>query len=86
MLDPRLAQQSLSRSLTGSEQALALALEEIFATGTHAFSAVASALQSKGVQRPSGAADAWTEAALETELAVINASLDAAYAKDGIGA
>ena len=86
MLDPRLEHQSLSREITESEAALARALEEVFATGTHEFSAVAAALQTKGVARPSGAAGAWTEAVLASELAAVNASLDAAYAKDGIGA
>jgi hypothetical protein len=86
MLDPRLAEQSLSRNLTGLEKALAQALEEVFATGTHDFAAVALALQAKAVARPSGTAGAWTETSLASELTAINASLDAAYAKDGIGA
>jgi hypothetical protein len=86
MHDPRLARQSLARALSDDETALAQALEEIFATGTHDFAAVASALQAKGVARPSGAHAAWTEAALTDELARINSSLDNAYATDGIGA
>ncbi len=86
MLDPRLAEQSLSRVLTAPERALAQALEEVFATGTHHFADVATALQAKGVARPSGTATEWTEATLAAELAAINQSLDAAYAKDGIGA
>ena len=86
MLDPRLARQSLARPLTASEQALAHELEAVFAAGTHDFSAVATALQMKGVARPSGSAEPWNLAALEMELATLNATLDAAYAKDGIGA
>jgi hypothetical protein len=91
MLDSRVAQQSLahqslSRAVTEPEAALARALEEVFATGTHAFAAVAALLQAKGVARPSGATGAWTEAVLASELAALNASLDAAYATDGIGA
>ena len=39
-----------------------------------------------GVKRPSGAPGPWTAAVLEQELATINASLDAAYAENGIGA
>jgi hypothetical protein len=86
MLDPRLARQSLARDLSEPEMALARALEEIFATGTHDFAAVAHALSARGLARPSGSAEAWTEASLASELATINASLDAAYAKNGIGA
>ena len=86
MLDPRLAHQSLSRALSGDEIALARAMEEIFAAGTHAFDDVATSLQHKGVRRPSGSQEAWSAASLENELAAINASLDAAYAKNGIGA
>jgi hypothetical protein len=91
MLDLRLAHQSLahqslSRELTEPEAALARALEEVFAAGTHEFAAVAAALQAKGVARPSGASGIWTEAILASELAALNASLDAAYAQDGIGA
>jgi hypothetical protein len=82
----RLAHQSLGRPLTPAEQALAAALERIFATGTHEFDAVARALEADGVARPSGEAGAWTAAVLERELAGINAGLDAAYAEHGIGA
>ena len=86
MLDPRLANQSLSRPLTHEENALAQALEAIFAAGTHSFALVAAALQDKGVQRPSGSREAWNEASLEQELASINAAMDAAYTQNGIGA
>jgi hypothetical protein len=85
MLDPRLAHQARSRALTGAEQTLAAALEAIFATGTHDFDAVAAALQTKGVARPSGSAEAWTGTGLEQELAAVNAALDAHYARHGIG-
>ena len=86
MLDIRLAHQSRARDLTATEQALAHALEEVFATGVHAFADVASALQAKGLARPSGTNEPWTEAALETELSAINRSLDDAYTRHGIGA
>ena len=86
MLDPRLARQSLARALSDHEIALARALEDIFATGTHDFAAVAAALQARAIARPSGARDAWTEATLTDELVSINASLDHAYATAGIGA
>jgi len=81
-----LANQSRGRPLTESEQALAVALERIFATGEHDFEGVARALQEQGVRRPSGATDSWTAATLEDELKTINASLDAAYAEHGFGA
>lgn len=86
MLDPKLARQSLARPLSRAEQVLAAELEAVFAAGTHDFSAVAAVLQDKGVSRPSGSKAPWSLADLETELAALNASLDAAYAKDGIGA
>ena len=86
MLVPRLAHQSRARDLTRSEQALAEALEAVFAAGTHAFAEVAVALQSQGVERPSGTSEPWTEASLQAELSAINRSLDDAYAKHGVGA
>jgi hypothetical protein len=85
-LDPALARQSLARPLTAAEQAFATALEAVFAAGTHDFPAVATALQAQGIARPSGTAAPWTATLLASELAAINASLDAAYARDGIGA
>ena len=78
--------QSLGRPLTEAERALAEALEKIFLTGQHDFEQVARALERDGVKRPSGAKGPWTVAVLEQELAEINASLDAAYAQNGIGA
>jgi hypothetical protein len=86
MLDARLAHQSRARELTAAEQALARALEDVFATGTHAFADVAQALQSKNIERPSGTSEPWSEAALHSELSVINRSLDEAYLQHGIGA
>jgi hypothetical protein len=85
-LHSRLMHQSLGRPLTAQERALADALEAVFRTGEQDFEAVARALESNGVERPSGTPGAWTAAVLEQELAQINASLDAAYAENGIGA
>jgi len=82
----RLAHQSLARALTTEENALAQALEKVFRTGEQNFEDVARALERAGVKRPSGAPGPWTAAVLEQELARINASLDAAYAQNGIGA
>ena len=82
----RLMHQSLGRALTQEERALADALEAVFRSGEQDFEEVARALERDGVKRPSGASGAWTAAALEQELAEINASLDAAYAENGIGA
>lgn len=86
MLDPRLARQSLARPLSAAEHHLATALEAIFAAGTHDYAAVSAELQARDVVRPSGSREPWTVASLEAELVTLNASLDAAYAKDGIGA
>jgi hypothetical protein len=85
-LHSRLMHQSLGRPLTPEERALADALEAVFRTGEQDFENVARALERDGVKRPSGAAGPWTAAVLEQELAKINASLDAAYAENGIGA
>jgi hypothetical protein len=82
----RLKHQSLGRPLSPEERALADALEAVFRTGEHDFEQVARALERDGVKRPSGASGPWTAAVLEQELAAINASLDAAYAENGIGA
>jgi hypothetical protein len=82
----RLKHQSLGRPLEPEERALADALEAIFRTGQQDFEEVARALEREGVKRPSGETGAWTAAVLETELARINASLDQAYAENGIGA
>ncbi len=85
-LHERLRHQSLGRPLTADEEALAQAMETIFRTGEQDFEAVARALERDGIKRPSGAAGPWTAAVLAQELAQINASLDAAYAENGIGA
>jgi hypothetical protein len=82
----RLMHQSLGRPLTPEERTLADALEAVFRTGEQDFENVARALTRDGVKRPSGTAGPWTAAVLEQELATINASLDAAYAENGIGA
>lgn len=78
-LHARLARQSLRRPFTPAETALAAALEQIFASGQHDFSAVARALTDRGVKRPSGETGAWTPESLEQELKRINADLDKAY-------
>jgi Recombinase-like helix-turn-helix domain len=78
--------QSRARPLEPAERALADALEAIFKSGEQDFAAVAQALEDRGVKRPSGKNGPWSTAVLEQELASINASLDEAYAKNGIGA
>ena len=82
----RLMHQSLGRPLSAEERALADALEAAFRAGNKDFEDVARALQAAGVKRPSGTKEPWTAAVLEQELVNINASLDAAYAENGIGA
>lgn len=86
MLNPALRNQSLGRPLTGREAAFAAALEALFAGGMHAPETVAAALQARGIERPSGVAAPWDEAALRQELSVLNSALDDAYLKHGIGA
>ena len=75
----RLGRQSLRRPLSAMEAQLARALEEIFASGRHDFADVAASLGELKVPRPSGSTDPWSVAALESELQLINASLDDAY-------
>ena len=86
MHNPARAHQSRGRPLTPAEQALAEALGTIYADGTHDFAAVAAALNERKVARPSGGAGGWTAAVLDQELRDLNASLDEAYARHGIGA
>ncbi|MCR9137443.1 MAG: hypothetical protein NXI27_15715 [Alphaproteobacteria bacterium] len=86
MQDPALKNQSLGRPLTETERDLASALESIYAKGTHDFSAVVAELNALGTRRPSGETGPWTLANFENELKAINASHDAAYDADGIGA
>ncbi len=74
-----LGRQSLRRPLTDAEAKLAQALEQIFATGRHEFSEVAARLHELKVPRPSGASGPWNLEALESELKLINSSLDEAY-------
>ena len=82
----RLRHQSLGRPLSAEERALADALEAIFHSGAADFEEVSRALEREGVKRPSGATGTWSAAVLEEELARVNASLDQAYAENGIGA
>lgn len=86
MQDPALRNQSMGRSFSEAETALAKALESIYAKGIHDFPAVVEALNALGTERPSGEVGPWTLDILENELKSINASHDAAYNADGIGA
>lgn len=83
---PALAHQCRGRELTGDEAALAAALVEIYADGTHDFSDVAKALTERGVTAPIGGGTDWSAETLGEELAAINEQLDAAYAEHGYGA
>ncbi len=74
-----LERQGLKRALMPAELKLADGLERIFQSGVKDYAQVALLLQQNGVQLPSGAAGPWTVALLETELKLINASLDRAY-------
>jgi hypothetical protein len=76
-----LGRQSLRRPLSDAEAKLAEALEQIFASGRQDFADVAAGLRELGVPRPSGATDPWSVEALESELRLINASLDDAYTR-----
>ncbi|MBK5960421.1 hypothetical protein CCR97_19795 [Rhodoplanes elegans] len=81
-----LAHQSRGRDLGADEAALAVALERIFAAGTHDFAAVAQQLSAQQIVAPASRSTTWTVDLLEAELTAINASLDEAYAAHGFGA
>lgn len=83
-IDINFERQSLARPLTGAEEALATALESVFAENIHDFAAVAMALQVRGVARPSGEEGDWDEAVLGKEIELINESLDQAYDEFGV--
>lgn len=82
----KLRHQSLGRAVSPAERAFADALEASFARGTHDFAAVCADLTAAGVAGPITGIVAWTPAALEAELSQLNADLDEAYAKHGLGA
>ncbi len=86
MLDPKLTHQSLGRPLTAWERDFAAALEAAFAAGHKDPAAIAAALTAAGIVRADGARSTWTSDALEGLLKSLNADLDQAYAKNGIGA
>jgi hypothetical protein len=77
----RLGAQALRRELTEAERAFAASLEAIYAAKIHDFELLAAELNKRAVLRPSGSKEPWSVAALGSELAAINASLDKAYAE-----
>ncbi|MGE0627608.1 MAG: recombinase-like helix-turn-helix domain-containing protein [Hyphomicrobiaceae bacterium] len=81
-----LKHQSLSRPITEDETRFARALEAIYIAGVTDFAEVARRLTAEGVVAPISRATEWTPELLQSELATINASLDEAYARHGIGA
>ena len=83
---PALANQSLGRPLTETEQAFAAALMEIMGTRQHDFDGIAAELTARGVTAPVSGRSDWDLALLGQELATLNADLDAAYAEHGYGA
>lgn len=83
---PALAHQSRGRALSGPEQALATAMMAIMDAGTLDFTAVAQALAAQGVVAPVSGRTDWDLGLLASELAALNADLDAVYAENGYGA
>ncbi len=81
-----LQNQSRARPVTDAELAFAEALEAAYRDGIDDFEQVARRLTEAGIVAPSSGTTQWTLALLEKELATINASLDEAYARYGIGA
>lgn len=81
-----LMHQCRGRPISEAELRLARALEAIYAAGTEDFADVARQLTEQAIPAPTSGQKQWTVALLESELAAINASLDAAYARNGLGA
>ncbi len=81
-----LDRQSRGRELTAPEQDFAEALEAVFAQQVHDMAAVAQALERAGVRAPIAGGTHWDVGRLASELAAINASLDAAFKENGYGA
>jgi hypothetical protein len=82
----RLSTQSLGRALKPAERAFADALEAVFKTGTHDFTDVAAELTRQKIAGPVSGRSTWTPDTLATELAQLNADLDEAYRRNGLGA
>ena len=81
-----LTHQSLGRPISEDEHRLAQALEKIYVAGIGDFDEVARLLSEQVVVAPAARTTQWTVALLESELSAINSSLDAAYARNGLGA
>lgn len=83
---PELAYQGRGRTLSQTEDNFAEALMAIYAEGVTGEAALAEALVTRNVIRPSSGKSDWTAETLATELNALNADLDAAYQKNGFGA
>lgn len=83
---PELAHQGRGRPLSKAEDAFAEALMAIYGEGIKEQTALAEALVSRSVIRPSSGKSDWTTDTLAAELKAINADLDAAYLENGFGA
>lgn len=81
-----LKHQCRGRPISDDEMRLARALETIYGAGTTDFADVARLLTEQAVTAPAARTTAWTVALLQSELSAINSSLDAAYARNGLGA
>ena len=71
-----LAHQTRARDLTPAEQALADALEAIFAKKVTDFTEVVAQLNARGVVAPGQTTGPWTLDSFAAEIAAINATLD----------
>lgn len=83
---PELAHQGRGRPLTEAEDAFAETLMAIYAEGIKGEAALAKALTTRKVIRPSSGKPDWTAETLAAELKALNADLDAAYLENGFGA
>jgi hypothetical protein len=82
----KLKHQSLGRTLNAQEVDFASALERIFISGEHDFAKICEILTQDKIIAPLSAKQNWNIALLTQELAALNASLDEAYTKNGLGA
>ena len=83
---PELPHQCRGRPFTEAEQNFAVALMSIYADGVKSEVALAEALGSRGVLRPSSQQPDWTAENITSELKGLNADFDEAYQQNGFGA
>lgn len=83
---PELAHQSVGRTISAEERALAEAMMEAYSAGATDLAQVAEKLAERGVAAPMSGRTDWDADLLEVELRAANKTLDASYQAHGYGA